>query len=436
MARVLRRPALGRRAAGVGERQARAPATHRVGRRRHGERPGGLPGGDRRDSPPMGRRLQTQLGRGRRDGGHARAARRHARVEERRTRRRFVVVMPAADVRWLASPGLVRRGGERVPGGSHGCGAARDEPDGSEPLRRARAGGARVEPAGRARDRATGSTGLSTTVTVSAQSVDSLLLIVPPEPATAAGVSPDTVVAGLPLLRRIVLAGSRAGFSRVLVQSGHDGVERLLGGTAASELGARPTLDSRRRIVILPANVVPQARWLRALRETDVEPERLSADGQLAAVIDTDGPSAVLAAAAQCRGDGELARLKFMESARGAILDFWGDNVVHVGVFACMAVGLSFAQGATWPLALGALTVVATAGSAACQSRDIMLDTAVGGDAAWIARVAEAISHRDFIYLVIVLSAFGKAHWFLILASIGTPIFFLLMLWVLARRRA
>ena len=101
-----------------------------------------------------------------------------------------------------------------------------------------------------------------------------------------------------------------------------------------------------------------------------------------------------------------------------------------------MAVGLSYAQEATWPLALGALTVAATLGSAACQSRDIMLDTAVGGDAAWIARFAEAFSHRDFIYLVIVLSAFGKAHWFLILASIGTPIFFLLMLWVVARRRA
>ena len=101
-----------------------------------------------------------------------------------------------------------------------------------------------------------------------------------------------------------------------------------------------------------------------------------------------------------------------------------------------MAVGLSYAQEATWPLALGALTVVATLGSAACQSRDIMLDTAVGGDAAWIARFAEAFSHRDFIYLVIVLSAFGKAHWFLILASIGTPIFFLLLLWVGARRRA
>ena len=37
--------------------------------------------------------------------------------------------------------------------------------------------------------------------------------------------------------------------------------------------------------------------------------------------------------------DGELARLKFLESPRGAMLDFWGDNVVHVAVFGCMAVG-------------------------------------------------------------------------------------------------
>src|SRR5207249_4668784 len=350
-----------------------------------------------------------------------------------------------------------------------------------------------------------------------------------------------------------VLAGSRAGFSRVLVQSGHDGVERLLGGTAASELGARPTLDSRRRIVILPANVVPQARWLRALRETDVEPERLYADGQLAAVIDTDDPSAVLAAAAQCRGvgellaalrlrldeskldvddtgrfplskpadarpaeswllrslikqregfmsrhferkislaltrrlaatrvppdamtlvslaigllgasfflssspaaqlagallflthsildgcDGELARLKFMESPHGAILDFWGDNLVHIAVFMCMAIGLSVTREATWPLALGALTVVATLGAAALASREIMRDTALGVDATWAARLAEAFSSRDFIYLVVVLSAFGQAHWFLIFASVGTPIFLLLLLSIGARRRA
>ena len=63
---------------------------------------------------------------------------------------------------------------------------------------------------------------------MSVQSVESLLLVVPPEPGTAGSVSPDTVVAGLPLLRRIVLAGSRAGFSRMLVQISHDGAERLI----------------------------------------------------------------------------------------------------------------------------------------------------------------------------------------------------------------
>jgi len=385
------------------------------------------------------------------------------------------------------------------------------------------------------------------------QSVDSVLLVVPPEPGMATSVSPDIVVAGLPLLRRIVLAGSRAGFSCVLVQSERDDAGRLLGGTPASMLNGAQPPEARRRIVILPANVVPQARWLRALREGEIEPERLHVDGQLTAVLDTDDPAFVLTAAARCRGvgellatlrvrfdeaklevdetgrfplteaadaqpaerwllrslikqregfmsrhferkislaitrrlavtrvtpdvmtivsvgigllgapfflsaspayqlvgallflahsildgcDGELARLKFMESPHGAILDFWGDNVVHVGVFSCLAVGLSLAQEATWPLALGALTVIATLGAAAWQSRDIMLDTAVGGDANWVARLAQAFSSRDFIYLVIVMSAFGKAHWFLILTSIGTPIFFGLLLWVGARRRA
>jgi hypothetical protein len=108
---------------------------------------------------------------------------------------------------------------------------------------------------------------------------------------------------------------------------------------------------------------------------------------------------------------------------------------VHAAVLACMAIGLSVAQDAAWPLALGALAVVGTFGSAASMSRQIMGDKVLGGDASWTARFAEAFTHRDFIYLVLVLSALGKAHWVLILASVGTPIFFLLFLWVGARRR-
>ena len=46
--------------------------------------------------------------------------------------------------------------------------------------------------------------------------------------------------------------------------------------------------------------------------------------------------------------DGELARLRFQESRWGGILDFWGDNVVHAVVFACMGIGWSQASG-EWP---------------------------------------------------------------------------------------
>ena len=62
--------------------------------------------------------------------------------------------------------------------------------------------------------------------------------------------------------------------------------------------------------------------------------------------------------------DGELARLTFRESRLGGLLDFFSDNLVHVAIFACMAVGWSLAEGASWPLILGASAVLGTAGSA------------------------------------------------------------------------
>jgi len=62
--------------------------------------------------------------------------------------------------------------------------------------------------------------------------------------------------------------------------------------------------------------------------------------------------------------DGELARLKFQESRYGGILDVWGDNVVHVAIFACIAAGWALSAAATWPLWLGTAAIVGTLGSA------------------------------------------------------------------------
>jgi len=129
--------------------------------------------------------------------------------------------------------------------------------------------------------------------------------------------------------------------------------------------------------------------------------------------------------------DGELARLKFLESPTGARLDFWGDNLVHVAVFACMAIGWSRDADAAWPLLLGALAVTGTAASAFLVSRQ-----GAGAPTASGARLAEAVANRDFIYLVVLLACFGKAHWFLILVALGTPIFMMLVRWGAGRRRA
>jgi len=134
--------------------------------------------------------------------------------------------------------------------------------------------------------------------------------------------------------------------------------------------------------------------------------------------------------------DGELARLKFQESRFGGVLDFWGDNVVHAAVFACMAVGWSRSGtlSPVWPVAAGLAAVGGTLLSAAFVYRFAMQGrertapqfTSVSrAPGTRLSRMADALARRDFIYLVVVLSAFGKAHWFLVMAAIGAPAFFL-----------
>jgi phosphatidylglycerophosphate synthase len=356
-----------------------------------------------------------------------------------------------------------------------------------------------------------------------------LLVVVPPTVAPAP-VSPDTVVLGVPLRRRVALSAQRAGFDRV--------------GEPVGINGAPP---ARSRVVLLPANVVPQTRWLRELLEMPLALDTVHCDTSGTLVVETDDPGRALKTAAggatasealaELRGtfpvvegplapagrfvvqnqadlrpaeswllrslikanegfmsrhferrlslaltrglvrtsvtpnmitlvsvaigllgapfflsssplmqlagallflthsildgcDGEIARLKFLESRRGATLDFWGDNLVHQAIFACMAIGWSVSSQATWPLLLGALAGAGTLGAAGIASRRFIAGEARADDDRTLARLIEAFSHRDFIYLILALSAFGRAQWFIALAAAGTPLFLAMLLWV------
>jgi 1L-myo-inositol 1-phosphate cytidylyltransferase / CDP-L-myo-inositol myo-inositolphosphotransferase len=142
--------------------------------------------------------------------------------------------------------------------------------------------------------------------------------------------------------------------------------------------------------------------------------------------------------------DGELARLKFQESRYGGILDVWGDNVVHVAIFACIAAGWALSAAATWPLWLGTAAIVGTLGSAGFVywrqlrvkdgSGPLFTSVSTAPDDR-IVRLMDAASRRDFIYFVVVLALFGKSSWLLLLASVGAPIFFFLLVVLAVRER-
>jgi phosphatidylglycerophosphate synthase len=132
--------------------------------------------------------------------------------------------------------------------------------------------------------------------------------------------------------------------------------------------------------------------------------------------------------------DGELARLKFLESRFGAVLDICGDNLVHTVVFLCMAVGWSMDGGSWGPLYLGGVAIASTLGVAAIVHRRGMRASTGDGPPSLLSRLADVAVYRDFIYLILLLAAAGKARWFLVLTAVGAPTFLLLLLW-LGRRR-
>lgn len=395
--------------------------------------------------------------------------------------------------------------------------------------------------------------------TASGSPATGLLVIIPSKSDTGAGALPGMTIAGLPLLRRLVLAAMRASIGRILVLTPDAFVvRRLLDGTRALVLtpdGPFPPLTPG-RIVLLTMNVLPQPKWLRALFEMSIEPERLYVEASEVAVIEGADCDAILSAVSHGDGapdlfpalervfktdqlplrdggkyviatpedvskaedwllrglvketesfmsrhmerrislaitrrlastritpnvmtlvslavglmgapfflssrpgwqltgallflshsildgcDGELARLKFLESRRGGLLDFWGDNAVHVAVFMCMAIGWSRASLALGPLLVGGVAVMGTMLIASVVYRHTMQEKATDAPlftsvvrtrASRLSRLADTLAHRDFIYLVVLLSGVGKTTWFLMLTAVGSPIFLLVLLWI------
>ena len=146
--------------------------------------------------------------------------------------------------------------------------------------------------------------------------------------------------------------------------------------------------------------------------------------------------------------DGELARVRFQESAFGSDLDFWGDNFVHLALFTCLGVGFWRTGNGIHTLVLAAvadLGVVASAATAWQHRRrrraafpiNILVaeagvtDEGAGdGFESKLARLENALAQRDFIYLLVLLAMVDCVYEFLWAAAIGGLLFFGIMLYL------
>jgi phosphatidylglycerophosphate synthase len=128
--------------------------------------------------------------------------------------------------------------------------------------------------------------------------------------------------------------------------------------------------------------------------------------------------------------DGELARLKMVESDFGGTLDVVTDNIVHAAVFVGLLVGCyrvehSRAYLYLIPILLGGFTMCAIATWRAFKIK--------GEQAAqWLDKV-DRWSGRDFAYLLVVLALINRLEYFAWGTAFGTYVFALALIWITGR---
>jgi phosphatidylglycerophosphate synthase len=129
--------------------------------------------------------------------------------------------------------------------------------------------------------------------------------------------------------------------------------------------------------------------------------------------------------------DGELARLRMVESKFGGKLDVFTDNLVHIAIFAGVMIGCYRVSHSHAYIYLSLLLLVGFGLCAVSVNRAL----AISGEATnrWISRVERATG-RDFAYIVVVLAIINRLSWFAWGTAFGTYVF-AITLWILTSRQ-
>ncbi|HKS36623.1 MAG TPA: CDP-alcohol phosphatidyltransferase family protein, partial [Verrucomicrobiae bacterium] len=124
--------------------------------------------------------------------------------------------------------------------------------------------------------------------------------------------------------------------------------------------------------------------------------------------------------------DGDIARAVFKESPLGKWLDLAGGQVVHVSVFATIAVGL-WRQDSAAPVAwLGLSAVAGAILSFAVVVRGMKQVTDQSSPR--LRKLMDSATNRDFSVLVLVLALLERLDVFLWLTAVGSHLFWIALL--------
>ncbi|QPJ60837.1 MAG: CDP-alcohol phosphatidyltransferase family protein [Candidatus Nitronauta litoralis] len=129
--------------------------------------------------------------------------------------------------------------------------------------------------------------------------------------------------------------------------------------------------------------------------------------------------------------DGEVARLKFLESPLGGILDIWADNIVHSAVFFSIGMGLFFSTENGIYKILGTLAVIGTLmafallQSSLIESKMKATEEVSGKNEKEKedTSLVDQMANRDFIYFLFALALVDQLGIFLALTAIGSNVF-------------
>ena len=125
--------------------------------------------------------------------------------------------------------------------------------------------------------------------------------------------------------------------------------------------------------------------------------------------------------------DGEVARLKFLESKIGGILDIICDNLVHFAVFFAIGMGLYQSTGNNIFVLLGALAVFGSLISFLLLSSSIIdkkeMASANTADPKKKNTLTGTLANRDFIYFLFFMSLIGRVDVFIYITAFGSNIF-------------